>query len=124
MATGSRRHERFIIALLLSLSSWTAYAQRVPAAGDVRARLHSSDPADVAWAAFDAATFQLREVVPDLIAALESPASAQPQARDYVVAAVLDALIQLRGGARFPARTPDPSPATLQPYYNQFRFKS
>jgi hypothetical protein len=46
-----------------------SHAQRsAPTAADVRARLHSRNAAEVAWAAFDAATYQMREVAPDLIA--------------------------------------------------------
>jgi hypothetical protein len=99
--------------LLPSLSS----AQRVPTAADVRARLHSSNPAEVAWAAFDAATFQMSEVAPDLIAVLDTPPEVEERIRYPLISAVLDALIQLRGTGRFPARVPGPAHAILDRYH-------
>ena len=77
-------------------------AQRTPTVEDVRARLHSTNPPDVAWAAFDAATFQMREVAPDLIAVLDTPPELEERIRDPLISAVLDALVQLRGTGRFP----------------------
>lgn len=66
----------------------------MPTVADVRTRLHSTDGSEVAWAAFDAATFHMPEVVPDLIAVLEARSYIDPGARNYLVAALLDALIQ------------------------------
>jgi hypothetical protein len=84
---------------------------------DVRARLHSTNPADVAWAAFDAATFQMREVAPDLIAVLDTPPEVEERIRYPLISAVLDALIQLRGTGRFPAGVTGPAPAILDRYH-------
>jgi hypothetical protein len=96
------------------------HAQRAPSAADVRTRLHSSVPLEVAWAAFDAATFQIREVAPDLIAVLGTPPEAEPRSRDYLIAGVLDALIQLQGTHSFPANLATPQPGVLERYHERW----
>jgi len=108
---------RIALMTLSVLADSTLHAQRAPTVADVRVRLHSTSPVDVSWAAFDAATFQLRDVAPDLLAVLETPPEADAITSDALVAAVLDALIQLRGTARFRARVPVPPPATLDRYH-------
>jgi hypothetical protein len=70
-------------------------------AAEVQRQLHSSDPADVAWGAFNSAEFLVREAIPDLEALLKSPVVAQPAERGAMIAALLDAGVQLR--ADFPS---------------------
>ncbi|HEY1306073.1 MAG TPA: hypothetical protein VGF24_21115 [Vicinamibacterales bacterium] len=79
--------------------------------------MHSTIDAEVAWAAFDAGTFQLRDAVPDLIAILESPPGTDARTRDYLIAAVLDALIQLRDSNFARPRLAVPSATTLERHY-------
>jgi hypothetical protein len=108
-----------VITALCLLWPTLSHAQRVPTPADVRGRLHSTNPAEVAWAAFDAATFQMREVAPDLIAVLELPPAADTRTRDYLVAAVLDALIQ--AGTSIPVPGPAVAfPETLERYYSRW----
>jgi hypothetical protein len=83
--------------ILWSTVSASTYAQNVANAADIRAQLRSASPSQVAWAAFDAGTYQLHEAVPELIAVLESPPPAADREQQYIVAAVLDALVQIRG---------------------------
>jgi hypothetical protein len=73
-------------------------------------------PSDVAWAAFDAGTYQLHEAIPELIAVLESPPPAAGR-EQYLVAAVLDALIQLRGTPGTPISPAVVTPGILERYY-------
>lgn len=68
-------------------------------AAEVQRQLHSSDPADVAWGAFNSAEFRVREAIPDLEVLLKSPVVAQPVERGAMIAALLDAGVQL--GADF-----------------------
>jgi len=60
----------------------------------VRHQLQSSDPREVAWGAFTAASYQLREVGSDLAAALDRPPSGGDQSA--VISALLDAAVQTR----------------------------
>src|SRR5690349_12448414 len=109
------------IAALFLFCAAVAHAQRsIPTAADVRARLHSTNAAEVAWAAFDAGALHLTEVASDLVDVLDSPAGTPGPQRDYLVAAVLDGLIQLQGTRRFPASSRTPSPATLDRYHRRW----
>jgi len=69
----------------------------------VRHQLQSSDPREVAWGAFTAASYQLREVGSDLAALLDRPPSGGDQSA--VISALLDAAVQTR--ALIPAETLD-----------------
>lgn len=109
-----------VITALCLLWPAVSHAQPVPTAADVRARLHSRGAAEVAWAAFDAATFQMREVAPDLVTLLELPPAATPLAHDYLIAAVLDALVQLDDPLRIAGITPVPSPQILERYHSRW----
>src|SRR5262245_23605029 len=99
-----------LIAALFMVWVTNAEAQRAPTAADVRVRLHSDVPAEVAWAAFDAGTYQFVEAIPDLVAVLDStPAGSSLEERDFLAAAVLDSLIQLKPPPGIP------SPSTTAP---------
>jgi hypothetical protein len=76
------------------------HQQRVEA---VRRQLRSADPKDVAWGAFTAASYQLREVSAELAAALARLPSGGDQGA--VISALLDAVIETR--APIPAETLD-----------------
>jgi hypothetical protein len=99
-----------IVALLLACGSTMVvqsaqpptpeHAARVAAA---RQKLRSPDPATIAWGAFDAGTYRLRELVPELVALLEgSPAAGRPEEWALTLV-VLDAVVQLE--AAVPAET-------------------
>src|SRR5262245_41774319 len=62
-----------LIAAVYLFDAAAAHAQRAPTPDDIRARLNSDIPAEIAWAAFDAGTYQISEVVPDLNIVLASP---------------------------------------------------
>jgi hypothetical protein len=100
---------RFAIFLLLVASPRlaaaqfernTEHGQRVDA---VRRQLQSSDPREVAWGAFTAASYQLREVSSELAAALRRLPTGRDQSA--VISALLDAVVQTR--APTPAETLD-----------------
>lgn len=110
------RLRHVVIATCCLMSPALSYAQRAPTAADVRARLHSTNAAEVAWAAFDAAAFQMWEVAPDLVAVLELPPAGDSLQRDYLIAAVLDALIQAGTPIPFPAPAVA-FPETLERYF-------
>ena len=98
-----------------------AQAQRVPTPADVRARLHADVPAEVAWAAFDAGTHQIVEAVPDLVAVLDSaPAGSSLEERDFLAAAVLDSLIQLKPPPGIPIPRVTAPTEILERYYDRW----
>jgi len=102
-----------VTIVLWSAVSGSAFAQNAPDAAAVRTRLHSASASEAAWAAFDAGTFQIKQAVPDLIAVLDSPPAAAEHERDYLVAAILDALIQIHarpGASLLPALAPADRP--------------
>src|SRR5215510_6924250 len=106
------------VAVLCLACAPEAQAQRAaPSLADVRARLHSVVGAEVAWAAFDAATFRMRAVMPDLIAVLEAPPSIDGRERDYLIAALLDALVQ---AGEIHGLGPVPDPTTLAQLFEQW----
>lgn len=96
-----------------------AVAQEIPTPSDLTARLGSSSPAVVAWAAFQAGTFQVKEVVPSLVAALESPPTGSLEERDYAAAAILDALIQIRS-VRGEPRGPQAPATAVAPSFDRW----
>ena len=109
-----------LIAALCLFGAASAHAQRAPTPADVRARLHSAVPAEVAWAAFDAGTYQIVEAIPDLNAVLESPPAALPLERDFLAAAALDALIHLDGALAIRIQKANVPSAILERYYDRW----
>jgi hypothetical protein len=74
-------------------------------------RLGSSDPRQVAWGAFRAAEYRIVESVPDLLKVLEAPPYGVRWDQEAMIAAVLDAAVQL--DARLPA-------GVLRSYYERW----
>jgi hypothetical protein len=91
-----------------------ALAQDPPNSAELVARLRSPSRATVASAAFYARAQQVKEVVPELIAILEALPSGSQDERDYLAAAVLDALIQIRPGPGEPPGTEVPPTAVAR----------
>ena len=81
--------------LMCMLAPTYALPQSTPTPQELEARLRSSSIATVAWAAFQAGSLGVTETVPALAAALESPPPGTAHEREYLAAAVLDALAQL-----------------------------
>jgi len=79
-------------------SARTPVRDSVPAAARLaewRAKLRSSNPSDVAWAAWGAACERAHELVPDLTQALRRALLADASVeKDFVLRALLDALVQ------------------------------
>src|SRR5215510_5120761 len=109
-----------LIAALCLLAATGAQAQRAPTPDEVRARLHSGTPAEVAWAAFDAGTHQIVEAVPDLVAVLDSPPAGSSLERDFLAAAVLDSLIQLKPPPGIPSPRATAPAEILERYYDRW----
>jgi hypothetical protein len=83
----------------------------VPTLETVQAMLRSATASEVAWGAFFAAQFQMKDAIPAIVERLQALPDADPNARRHVIAGLLDALMQLR--ARVPA-------AVLLPYYDEW----
>jgi hypothetical protein len=97
-----------------------ALAQEPPSSTELVTRLRSPSPVTVAWAAFQAGTLQVREAVPALISTLEAlPAGSQSE-RDYIAAAVLDALIQIHPVPGEPPGLPAVPPQTVARYLDRW----
>jgi len=88
---------------------WNQARQQAVEAG--RCELRSGLPKEIAWGAFRAAEYRLTDLVPDLIAVLESPPAAERLERGVLIAAVLDAAVQLN--ASLPA-------AVLRSYWTEW----
>jgi len=112
-------HRYFAALLLTFLMPLSAFAQSAPDASSLIARLRSGSSSEVAWAAFEAGTYQVQEAIPALVAALDSPPPGSDQERYYVASGILDALIQMRGvpGA---TRAAVAAPTTIAPYYDKW----
>jgi len=72
-----------------------AAAQPAPSVSELEAGLRSTSITEVAWAAFRAGAFEVTETVPALATALQSPPPGSQQEREYLAAAILDALAQM-----------------------------
>ena len=115
-----RPARRLLIAVLCTFWVASAQAQRAPTPDDLRGRLHSDVPAEIAWAAFDAGTYQISEVVPDLNVVLASPPAASPLEHDFLAAAVLDALIHVHRALTFQIRDATVPSTILERYYDRW----
>jgi hypothetical protein len=73
----------------------------VPTQATVQAMLRSDTASEVAWGAFLAAQFQIKEAIPAIVDRLRALPEADRNGRAHVTAGLLDSLIQL--GARVPA---------------------
>lgn len=60
-----------------------------------RRELRSGVPKNIAWGAFRAAEYRLRDLVPDLTSVLKSPPTAERLERHTLIASLLDAAVQL-----------------------------
>jgi hypothetical protein len=88
--------------LLRAQAQASAWSQTlVDATADARRQLRSADPREVAWGAFRAAEYRLAAVIPDLRAVLQAPPSGDSVERSAMIAALLDAAMEL--DARLPA---------------------
>ena len=93
-----------LLAALITLASCVDLAaQRVVSdnwragmVSEARRQLQSPDPNSVAWGAFNAGTYQLEALLPELTAALLHPPDASDQERHAMISALLEAAIQLR----------------------------
>jgi hypothetical protein len=114
----STRYRLTLIGLLLAVvitppntAAQGAAGVSVPTLATVQAMLRSGSASEVAWGAFLAAQFQLKEAIPAIAGRLQAPPEADRNGREHLVAGMLDSLIQLR--ARLPA-------AVLLPYYDEW----
>jgi hypothetical protein len=96
-----------------------ALAQEPPTLAELMAGLRSQTPATVAWAAFQAGVLQAKQTVPVLVATLEAMPAGTQNERDYLAAAVLDALVQIHP---MPGEPPGigVSPAAVAPYLDRW----
>lgn len=96
-----------------------AVAQAPPTPAELMASLRSQSPATVAWAAFQAGVLQAKQAVPALVATLEAMPAGSQHERDYLAAAVLDALVQIRP---MPGEPPgiEVSPTAVAPYLDRW----
>jgi hypothetical protein len=93
-----------LLAALITLTSCIDLAAqqvvsdnwRAGMVSEARGQLQSQDPKSVAWGAFNAGTYQLDELLPELRAALLHPPHASDQGRQAMISALLEAAIQLR----------------------------
>lgn len=101
------------VGLLLCLASICPVASaqvpspQTPDLSTVSARLRSDTPSEIAWGAFLAAQYQLKDAVPLIVSRLEPSTFALDVDRLLTAAALLDSLVQL--GARLPAASITPS---------------
>lgn len=79
----------------------SAEARTADLARRIARKLQSTNPATVAWGAYEAGAYHLSETIPALQWILELPPSADDRQRRALLDVVLDALVQLR--ARLPA---------------------
>ena len=82
-----------------------------PTLESVQTRLRSDTPSELGWGAFLAAQFQYKDAVPLIVERLHSLPRLDGSQRHYLVATMLDALIQL--DARIPAET-------ILPFYSDW----
>jgi hypothetical protein len=81
--------------------------------------LRSNTPIAMAWGAFEAGTLQITEAVPAMVTALESLPPGSQLERDYVAAALLDALIQIRPVPGVPPGPQAPA-SVVAPYLDRW----
>src|SRR5262249_31226577 len=109
-----------LIAALCLLAATGAQAQRAPTPDEVRARLHSGTPAEVAWAALEVGTSQMVEAAPAFIAALDPPPAGSSLERVFLAAAFLDSLIQLKPPPGIPNPRATAPAEILGRYYDRW----
>ena len=120
MAAVSNAHMRAArVSLLASLGVLAPALVFAQESARVVSLLRSNTPIGVAWGAFEAATFQITEAVPAMIAALESLPRGTQHERDYAAAALLDALIQIRPVPGVPPGPPAPA-SVVAPYLDRW----
>jgi hypothetical protein len=114
----STRHRLTLTGLLLAVvitppnaAAQAAARVSVPTLATVQAMVRSDSASEVAWGAFFAAQFQMKDAIPAIVDRLQALPEADRNGREHLVAGMLDALIQLR--ARVPA-------AVLLPYYDEW----
>jgi hypothetical protein len=93
-----------LVAALITLASSVDLAAqpvvsdnwRAGIVSEARRQLQSPDPKSVAWGAFNAGTYQLEELLPELTTALVHPPDGSDQERHAVISALLEAAWRTR----------------------------
>ena len=95
------------LAAFCPVASAQVPSSLAPDMATVTARLRSDTPSEIAWGAFLAAQYQLKDAVPLIVSRLQPSTWTLDVERLLTAAALLDSLVQLR--ARLPAASITPS---------------